>query len=452
MRTKYMLDDRQLISERLGIALLVLSYVVICCVSSLYVSSVFYMFRLAYDPARVFSAGVAVAVFAPVALLFAFARFSFGYFTGFYFLSMIVGYIWLSFFSSHSYDRQPALLSAAVSAVVFLLPALFITSPIRQIVAMSLRTFDRLLMLIFLLCLVTAAVGASYNFHFADVEEVSDLRTDAFPAILKYLITITSSSMLPFLFASFLARRNLWGAGTVLLLLLFYYPIVLSKVAFFAPAWLVVMALSARVCGAKITVILSLLIPAMIGVILIFLLNRQVLLYETAMFYFRIVNFRMMAIPSIAMDVYSDFFSKHQLTYFCQMWVLKPFIGCAYQDPLSILMSKNYPFGGNFNASLFATEGVASVGFLLAPLSAFAAGLVIALGNRLSAGLPPSFILVSGAIVAQVLLNIPLSTVLLTHGAGFLFLLWYITPRGMFEQEHEGKQALQPSPRRRSLG
>ncbi len=433
-------------------ALLVLSYVVICCLSSLYVSQIFYMFRLGYDPAPVFSAGVAVAVFAPVALLFAFARFSFGYFTGFYFLSMIVGYIWLSFFSTHNYDRRPALLSAAVSVVCFLLPALLITAPIRQIGAMSLRTFDRLLMLIFLLCLVTAAAGASYNFHFADVEEVSDLRTDAFPAILKYLITITSSSMLPFLFASFLARRKRWLAGAALILLLFYYPIVVSKVAFFAPAWLLVMALSARVFGAKLTVILSLLIPATIGVILIFLLNKQILLYDTAMFYFRIVNFRMMAIPSIAMDVYSDFFSKHELTYFCQIWVLKPFIGCAYQDPLSVVMNNNYTFGGNFNASMFATEGVASVGFLFAPLSAFAGGLIVALGNRLSAGLPPSFILVSGAIVAQVLLNIPLSTVLLTHGAGFLFLLWYITPRGMFEQERAGKQALQPAPRRWSLG
>ena len=142
----------------------------------------------------------------------------------------------------------------------------------------------------------------------------------------------------------------------------------------------------------------------------------------------------MIAIPSIAMDVYNDFFSKHELTYFCQIWILKPFIGCPYQDPLSIVMLNNYPFGGNFNASLFATEGVASVGLLFAPVSAFACGLVVALGNRLSAGLPPSFVLVSGAILAQILLNVPLSTVLLSHGAGLLFLLWYITPRSMFEQ------------------
>lgn len=45
----------------------------------------------------------------------------------------------------------------------------------------------------------------------------------------------------------------------------------------------------------------------------------------------------------------------------------------------------------------------------------------------------PRFILASSAIVPQILLNVPLSTVLLTHGLGLLFLLWYITPRGIFE-------------------
>jgi hypothetical protein len=426
-----MFGSRQLTPDSLGLALLMLFYVVICCLSSIYVTQFFPTYRLAYDPARLFLAGVAVAAFAPVLLLFTFARFSFGYFVGFYFFSMLTGYLWLSFFSDHTYDRRTALLSALTSAIVFLLPALFISSPIKQIGTMSLRAFDRLLTLIFLLCLVTVAVGAGYNFRIVNPGEVSSLRTDSFPAIVSYLIGITSSSLLPFLFAGFLTRRNLWGAGAVLVLLLFYYPVAMSKVAFFAPVWLVLMALLSRIAGARIAVILSLLVPALAGVLLIFLLNE----HEAASSYFLTVNFRMIAIPSIAMDVYNDFFSKHDLTYFCQIRVLKSVINCPYQNPLSIVMLNNYPFGGNFNASLFATEGVASVGWLLAPVSALACGLIVALGNRLSAGLPPSFILLSGAILAQIMLNVPLTTVLLTHGAGLLFLLWYITPRSMFQEQ-----------------
>ena len=145
----------------------------------------------------------------------------------------------------------------------------------------------------------------------------------------------------------------------------------------------------------------------------------------------------MMTVPSSAMDIYNEFFARHDLTYFCQLRILKPFVTCPYEHPLSIEMENNYALGA-FNASLFATEGIASVGVLFAPVSVFVCGLVIALGNRLSAGLPPRFILISGAILPQVLLNVPLSTVLLTHGMGILFLLWYITPRTMFEQE--GKQ------------
>src|ERR1700716_1718141 len=179
MRPTYMFGNRQLTSDRLGMALLILFYVVICCLSSIYVTQLFAAYRMAYDPAKLFNAGLAVAASTPVLLLFTFARFSFGYFVGFYFFSMLVGYLWLSFFSDYTYDRRTALLSAVASAVVFLLPALFISSPIKQIGTMSLRTFDRLLTLIFLLCLVTVAAGASYNFRIVNPGDASDLRTDS---------------------------------------------------------------------------------------------------------------------------------------------------------------------------------------------------------------------------------------------------------------------------------
>jgi hypothetical protein len=436
-----MFGSPQLTSDRLIMALLMLFYVAICCLSSDYAAQLFPGYRLTHDPAMFLKAGAAVALFMPVLLLFTFAGFSFGYFAGFYFFSMIAGYLWISFFSDYTYGHRTALLSAAISAVAFLLPALFITSPIKQIGAISLKTFDRLLSLIFLLCLITIIVSASYNFKLVDPSDVSGVRTDPFPAILNYLIPVTSSSLLPFLFAVFLARKDLWRAGAVLVLLLFYYPVSLSKVAFFAPAWLVLIALLARISGAKLAVILSLLIPTMIGVVLIFLFHRNKAPADVAIGYFQMVNFRMLVVPSVAMDVYNDYFANHPHTHFCQIRILKFLVGCSNQEPLSIAMSNNYPFGGNFNASLFATEGIASVGVWLAPVSVFVGGLVIALGNRLSAGLPPSFVVVSGAILPQILLNVPLSTVLVTHGAGLLFLLWYITPRGMFEPGTCGEPA-----------
>jgi hypothetical protein len=421
--------------ERLGLAILIVVYVVICCVSSVFASQLYSAFHLFYDSTRLATAALVVAVFAAVLLLFlTFAEFSFGYVASFYFSSMVVGYLWFNFFSDLDYNRELAGLSAVASLVVFMLPALGISSPIRQIFTMSQRAFDRLLMLIFLLCLVTGAVGASYNFRFVLPSEVSNLRGDPFPRILNYLIATSSSALLPFLFACFVARRAHWRAGAVLVVLLLYYPIAMSKTALFTPAWLAFMALLARISAARQAVVVSLLLPMLAGVGLIVLLMNDVVSSSIAMPYFYTVNFRIIAVPSIAMDIYNDFFSRHEVTHFCQIRLLKLIIGCSYQDQLSVVMLNNYPVGGNFNASLFATEGIASVGSLFAPVSVFAAGLVVALGNRLSAGLPPSFIVVSGAVLPQILLNVPLSTVLLTHGAGVLFLLWYITPRGMFEQ------------------
>jgi hypothetical protein len=61
--------------------------------------------------------------------------------------------------------------------------------------------------------------------------------------------------------------------------------------------------------------------------------------------------------------------------------------------------------------------------------------LVIALANLASSGLPARFILLSGGMLAQIFLNVPLTTTLLSYGAAVLFVLWYVTPRELFEQK-----------------
>jgi hypothetical protein len=426
----------------LGLAFLICFHLVICCASLVYTSYFKFpdyftaaTFHIFYDPARFYVAAVVAALFAVVASLFVFARFSFGYLVGFYLYSMLLSYLWLNCFSNLDYDHRVAGLSAAVSAVAFLLPALLISSPIRQTYFLSARMLDLLSGLILILAVATIAIGAIYNFRFVALEEIYEFRDKLeFPTIINYLTGITSSAMLPFAFAVFVARKNYWLAGAVLLLLLSFYPITLSKIVFFTPAWLVAVTLLSRVFRSRTTVVLSLMLPILAGVLIVLSKTDAPFQFLAGERYFHTVNFRILGIPASAMDVYSDFFSKHELTYFCQMSVLKPFVACPYHDQLSIVMERAYKLG-NFNASLFATEGIASVGLLFAPLAAFACGLVVALGNRLSAGLPARFILISGAVIPQVLLNVPLSVALLTHGLVILFLLWYITPRTIFEQD-----------------
>ncbi len=418
---------RPKIQSRPALAILICLHVIICCASLVQASH--YQSYMLFHGDRLYYAIAVVAAFSTISSLFVLARFSFGYFAGFYFYTMVLGFLWLSCFTRYSYDRKLAGVSAAASMLLFLLPALFINAPLKPVFALSSRNFERVLKFILLLSVVTIAVASTYNFRFISLDRIYDFR-DAigFPTILRYLIGIVSSALLPFAFAGFLALNRRWSAGLALLLMLLFYPITLSKLAFFAPAWIVMLLILSRLFEIRVATILSLLVPLLVGVILIAIVPAS----DHPLAYFDKVNIRMMATPSSAMDIYNDFFSNHPHTYFCQISFLKPLMPCPYQDQLSVVMEKAYGFG-NLNASLFATEGIASVGLFLAPLSALACGLVFALGNRLSAGLPARFVLLSGALLPQVLLNVPLTTVMVTHGAAILFLLWYLTPRSIFD-------------------
>lgn len=430
------------VKPRLGLAFLIWFHVLICCVSLVYVSNFKYSnyftaasFHIFYEVARLHIALVVVAAFALVSVLFATARFSFGYFAGFYLYTMVLSYLWINCFSDLNYSHQMGGLSAAVSAVAFLLPALLVSSPIRQRYVLSTRALERLLRLILLLSAATIAIGATYNFRLVVPDEIYEFRNKLeFPAIINYSIGITSSALLPFAFACYVARKDYWLAGIVLALLLLFYPLVLNKLVLFTPVWLVGIALLSKIPEIRTCVVLSLLLPMLAGILAILAKTASPSAFEEGARIFYMVNVRTIAIPAAAMDVYSDFFSTHALTNFCQISILKHVTSCPYQDQLSIVMQRAYDLG-NFNASLFATEGIASVGLLFAPVVVFVCGLVIALGNRLSSGLPPRFVLISGAIVPHVLLNVPLSVAMITHGAGILFLLWYITPRTLFEPE-----------------
>jgi hypothetical protein len=432
-----MSDVRQTFTARFRRAIPIAAHIVICCVSLVCVAHFQFpnspfdpkTFHMFYDPARLYGAVAIVAAFAPVALLFVVAEFSFGYFVGFYLYTMVFGYLWLSYFSDFDYDRVSAFVSAAASAVVFLLPALFITSPIGRPSTLSERAFERLLLFILLISAATIVAGASYNFRLVSFDNIYQFRDNLeSPAIVSYLVGMTSSALLPFAFACFLMRKDYWLAALVLFLLVLIYPITLSKVALFAPLWLVAIAVLSRIAEARIAVVLSLLLPTLMGVLLFSTFKVQ------SAKYFGTVNLRFIAIPSDSLDVYNDFFSRNDLTYFCQINVLKKFISCPYQEPLAVVMKDVYNLG-NLTASLFATEGTASLGLAFAPVAVFVCGLVIALANRLSAGLPPRFILISSAVLPPLFLNVPLTIILLTHGGVLLFLLWYVTPRAMFEQK-----------------
>ena len=312
--------------------------------SLIFVAKIYDYLQLAmFDTTHLPAAVLSVALFAIVSVLFTVSRFSFGYFLGFYFYTMILGYLWLLEFSRFHYDHTLAAVSAFVSGLAFLVPALFITSPIRKKFILPARAFDYLLSLILILAAAVIAAGALYNFRLVGLADIYDFRAGVgFPAWLSYAIGATSNALLPFAFACFVARRNRWRAAAILLLLLLFYPLTLTKLALFAPLWLLFLALLPRLFDARTSVVLSLFLPLSAGVVLAALVQAGALPQEAISQFFGAVNFRMVAFPSAALDVYSDFFSTHDHTYFCQIWFLKPFMACPYHEYLSILMERTY--------------------------------------------------------------------------------------------------------------
>lgn len=418
------------LDSKAALTVLVLLHSAVACLSLIKVA--------AFEPYIHFSAervwiAVAVAIaFSVVSLLFAAARFSFGYFTGFYFYTMILGFLWIDVFSEYSYPRLLAGLSAALSLVLFLLPALFVRAPFPQLLTLSNARFEHLLTLILVISIGTIAVAATYNFRLVAIAHIYDYRGALeFPGAVRYLTGWVSSTLLPFAFACYWLLGQRWRAVLVLVLLLFFYPITLTKFAFFTPAWLIALAVLSRLLEARASVIVSIFVPMLIGLVAIVVTGGA--LDNTLGRYFDLVNIRMMATPSSALDIYNHFFASHPLTWFCQISLLKTVMYCPYQDQLSVVMQDTYGFG-MLNASLFATEGVASVGPYFAPLAALASGLILALGNRASAGLPQRFVLISSGALPHVLLNTPLSVAMVTHGTALLFLLWYMMPRSIFER------------------
>jgi hypothetical protein len=415
---------------RLKLALVILLHIAALCLTFVYVTQYYATYGIfRYDPSQLLPAALAVAPLVLLSVVFVVARFSFGYFIAFYLYTMAFGFVWLTRFSLLGYDHVPAGISATVSAVVFILPAMFITAPFKQWFVLSAETLDRLLSAILLFAAGLIAVGVFYNFRLVSVMDIYNFRAQLdFPGPLRYAIGILDNALLPFVFACCLVRGYRWRAAAALSLMLLFYPITLTKGALFGPFWLLFLALLAKLFETRMAVVLSLLSAMAVGLVLVQFEKFGVLSDAHLRDYFGIVNFRMIAMPAIALDLYNDFFSRHELTYFCQIGVLKRFMSCPYSDWLVIVMSRAYQFGF-LNASLFATEGIASLGPKLAPLSIFVCGLIIALANRLSTGLPAAFILVSGGMLARILLDVPLATTLLSNGAALLFLLWYVTPR-----------------------
>jgi hypothetical protein len=408
-------------------ALLFVATAVTVCISLICVGEAFHYLDIV---PRVHLAGLAVALAGTIsfgAIAFVILRkapFSFGYAVSFSFFCVILGYLWISPFSRLQYDHASAIASAFVSGLFFIFAANARAVQLPRIV-LPLKVASWLPIVFLGVAALTIAAGARYNFRPVWISDIYRFRDELdFPAPVRYANGIVLTALLPFSFAWFVERRRYVLAGLSLLLMAAFYPVTLTKFSIFAPLWLCFLFALSRFVEARIAVILSILLPMSAGLVFLAIdAYRVVPVYHV----FGLVNFRMIAIPSISLDIYNAFFADHPHTYFCQINIIRAFYGCHYGPQLGVEIANAYHLG-NFNASLFSIEGIASVGLAWAPIVALVCGIIIAVGTSSGSHLPDRFILLSSCIVVQALINVPLATVLLSHGLGLLFVLWYLTP------------------------
>ena len=412
--------------------ILLLAYIAVSCTSFYFVQERYSYLGFFAEPDRIDLMAAIINVLPLISLfgVFLFARFSFGYCLSFYFFTILLGYCWIAPSSIYGYDSHLATLSILASAVTFAVPAVFLVPDRPKFPEISPAYFERCLIAILIISAAVLVAGASYDFKLAKLSEIYLYRDQIdFPRPLGYAIGITTGALLPFAFTCFVFLRR-WAHVAVTTALMFAaFPITLAKLSLLAPIWLTFLLLLSRRAGPREATILSLLVPMLVGLIA-YALKRSGLVPNDLLF--GTINFRMIAVPAMTIDIYSDFFSRHVVTHFCQISMLKQLVShCAYAEPLALVMAKSYNFGV-LNAPLFATEGIASVGPVAAPFIAMICGFILALANGASARLPWRFVLVSSGVVVPAFLNVPMTTMLLSNGAATLCLLWLLTPRSLF--------------------
>jgi hypothetical protein len=104
--------------------------------------------------------------------------------------------------------------------------------------------------------------------------------------------------------------------------------ILLNKTVLFAAFWLPFLFFLFRVFEPKRATIFSLLVPTAFGLIFYTVAPNDGPVRSFAQYVFGYANLRMMAIPSIAMNYYSDFFATSPSTHFCQINLVRSFVSC----------------------------------------------------------------------------------------------------------------------------
>lgn len=270
------------------------------------------------------------------------------------------------------------------------------------------------------------------NMRLVSFEEVYELRAESNEVktgtLVLYLLMWLPYALLPYHIVRwlFLRRRSDLALGLVASVVI--YMATASKAALLTPAILLVVDRIVR-AGPDFLRALCVRLAAAQAVIVTLIPDEGLLMWIKS-----IVLVRVLGTSGWNISVYYDYFKTHGHTYYMHVGPLNAlFGGYPYGDtPMGMLIGREFTNDeqANFNAGFWASDGFAAAGLLGVPIVTVAVALVLVALNRVASGFSSRFVAVwlSGFWLA--LLNLPLTTALLS-GGGLLtiVLLWGARPR-----------------------
>jgi hypothetical protein len=258
-------------------------------------------------------------------------------------------------------------------------------------------------------------------------EDVYDLRFETNELVKStlagYLLSWLSYCFLPFYFARGVIRKSWGDFGLGFLGSLLIYLATGSKAAILMP--LVIYSLHLLIGSGKDFLLRLMIVMTVVVFLVIELLpDEGVLMWVKS-----ILLIRVLGTSGWTISTYYDYFSTNGFTFYTHIGPINALTGAYPYGEYSLGQTIGLFYSGssdaNFNANFWASDGFAAMGVLGIPVvTAIMVGVFYAI-NRIASGYSPRFVVLwlSGFWLA--LLNLPLTTALLSGGGGLtLFLLW----------------------------
>jgi hypothetical protein len=274
-------------------------------------------------------------------------------------------------------------------------------------------------------------VAFTYREHLRIVsfEDVYDLRAESSEvgqgSSVLYLVMWLPYALLPFHIARWLYLRRPVDLVLGLFASLIIYMATASKAALLTPG--IMLALN-HVIRAGPDVLRSLLARLAVAQAAIVALIPD----EGALFWLKsIILVRIIGTSGWTVSTYYEYFTSRELTYYTHIGPINAIVQ-AYpygEKSLGQLIGNEYTSDemANFNAGFWASDGIAALGVAGIPIVTVAVSVVLLTINRVGSGSSPRFVAVWLAGFWLAMLNLPLTTALLSGGGGLIMALLWIS-------------------------